>query len=150
MVNEGLKVIGEWYFFLDDGKSVIQKCKKNLVTNKGLEFLSSLLIGEQDKTFSVYLAMGSGKTPPQPGDAKLENETLRKIVSTKQRQGNMVRFRTFFLNTEANGQYEEFGIFVLGSDAKDSGTLFNRLCMPISKFSNQVLSVEARISFIAG
>jgi hypothetical protein len=149
-MNEGLKVIGEWHFFLDDGTKIIHKMKKNLVTNKGLEFLSSLLIGEQDKDFTVYLAMGSGKAAPTPIDIKLENETIRKIVSTKQRQGNLVRFRVFFLNTEANGQYEEFGIFVLGSDAKDSGILFNRLTVPISKFSNQVLSVEARISFVAG
>jgi len=144
--QEGIKVSGEWLFYLD-GQLV--KREKNLIVQSGLNFLAALLIREQTNDLPIHLALGTGTTAPAATDTKLVAEGLRKAVSAKTRQANMVRLRTFFLANEANGTWNEFGIFLAGTDLKDSGTLLNRIVPPggIRKASNQTLTVEVRIKF---
>jgi len=148
-MQDGVKVKGEWLFYLD-GQLV--KREKNLITQSGLNFLAALLIGEQVNNIPFHLALGTGTTAPAATDTKLVAEGLRKQIAAKTRQANMVRLRTFFLLNEANGAWTEFGIFLAGTDARDSGVLLNRIVPTggISKASNQVLTVEARITFSAG
>lgn len=146
-MNEGIKVRGDWLFIYSDG-TVIER--KNLITQGGLNLLAALLIGEQQNSIPFHLAIGTGTNPAAAGDSKLQAEAFRKAVSAKTRQGNMVMLRTFLLNNEANGNWQEFGIFASGTDLTDSGTLFNRLVTPISKTSNTVLTIECRITFAAG
>lgn len=147
-MNDGIKVTGEWLFYLD-GQLV--RRAKNLITQAGLNFIAGLLAGSQNANIPIFLGLGTGTTAPAAGDTTLVAEQLRKEVSTKQQQANMVRIRTFFLSSEANGTWREFGLFLSGTDVKDSGTLFNRLVPPggISKAANQVLSIEVRITFQA-
>ena len=148
-MQEGIKVKGEWLFYLD-GKLVKQE--KNLITQAGLNFLAALLIGNQISDVPIHLGLGTDSTAPALTDTKLKAEALRKAVASKQRQANMVRIRAFFLPAEANGDWKEFGLFLSGTDLPDSGTLFNRITPPggISKAGNQVLSVEVRVTFEAG
>lgn len=148
-MNDAIKITGEWLFYLD-GQLV--KREKNLIVQSGLNFLAALLIGEQTNSIPFHLALGTGTTAPAATDTKLVTEGLRKAVSSKQRQANMVRLRTFFLANEANGTWAEFGIFLAGTDQKDSGTLLNRIVPTggISKESNQVLTIECRLTFSAG
>jgi len=143
--EQGLKVLGEWTFTFDDGTIIKQK---NLVVESGLGFLATLFIGEHTSDFSMYLALGTGTTQATSGDTGLQAEAIRKTVTSKQNQANVVRLRAFFLATEANGDWKEFGIFVAGTDVLNSGILFNRLVTPISKASNQVMSVECRLTFL--
>lgn len=147
--KEVVKVSGEWLFYLD---GQLAKQEKNLIVQAGLNYLASLLIAENPNTMSIHLAMGTGTTTPAATDTKLVAEGLRKVVSAKTRQANMIRLRTFFLSSEANGTWTEFGIFLAGTDQKDSGTLLNRIVPTggISKASNQVLTIECRITFAAG
>ncbi|BCJ86445.1 hypothetical protein [Effusibacillus dendaii] len=146
-VPESIAIRGDWLFTYEDGM-VIEA--KNLITQAGLNLLASLLINEQSNSLPFHLAMGIGTTAAAAGDTKLQTETFRKIVSAKSRQANMARIRTFLLSGEANGNFNEFGIFVAGTDAKDSGTLLNRLVTPISKTAQTVLTVECRLTFTAG
>jgi hypothetical protein len=149
MTLETIKVTGEWLFYLD-GQLVKQE--KNLIVQAGLNFLASLLINETTNSIPFHLALGTGTTAPAATDTKLVNETLRKEVSAKTRSANMVRLRTFFLSGEANSTHYEFGIFLAGTATKDSGTLLNRITPTggISKTSQQVLTVEVRITLVAG
>lgn len=146
-VPESIAIQGDWIFIYGDGKTVEAK---NLITQSGLNLLAALLIGEQTNSLPFHLAIGTGTNPAAAGDSKLQVEAFRKIVSAKTRQANMVRIRTMLLATEANGNWQEFGIFAAGTDQKDSGTLLNRLVTPISKASNTVLTIECRITFAAG
>lgn len=148
IVNDNIKVKGEWLFFLD---SYLVFRGDNLITQAGLKFLAGLLTGGSDD-IPIHLAMGTGTNPPALTDTKLQIEGMRKPVSSKQAQANLVRIRTFFLPAEANGDWKEFGLFLSGTDLPDSGTLFNRITPPggISKAGNQVLSVEVRVTFEAG
>lgn len=147
--QEGIKVSGEWLFYLDGH---LVKREKNLIVQAGLNFLASLLINETTNSIPFHLALGTGTTAPAATDTKLVAEGLRKAVSAKTRQANLVRLRTFFTSQEANSTWYEFGIFLAGTDARDSGTLLNRITPTggISKTAQQVLTVEVRITFAAG
>jgi hypothetical protein len=145
--SSGLLVIGEWDFIFDDGDKIT---KKNLITDRGLAFIASLLAGTQSNDVSIYLGIGTGNNPVKNSDTTLQNEVLRKAVSAKQTEGSLVRLRTFFLSNEANGNWNEFGIYMAGTDVLGSGILLNRVVTPLSKASNQVLSIETRIRFNAG
>lgn len=149
LANKTVKVTGEWLFFLNN-KLVRQE--KNLLVQCGLNFLAKLLIREDDQTNDIpfHLALGTGTTAAAAGNTKLEVEKLRKVVSAKTRQVNLVRLRTYFLASEANQDWQEFGIFLAGTDEKDTGTLLNRLVSPVSKTSQQALTIEVRITFEAG
>lgn len=149
VTKEAVKISGEWLFYLD-GQLVKQE--KNLIVQSGLNLLAALLIGEQTNNVPFHLALGTGTTAPAATDTKLVAEGLRKAVSAKTRQANLVRLRTFFLASEANSTWTEFGIFLAGTDQKDSGTLLNRITPTggISKSSQQVLTVEVRVTFSAG
>jgi len=148
-MQDGIKVKGEWLFYLD-GQLV--KREKNLIVQSGLNFLAKILANQQTNDVPVHCLLGTGTTTPAATDTKLQNEVLRKVVSAKQVQANLIRFRTFWLANEANGTWTEFGLAFAGTDQKDSGTLLNRIVPTggISKASNQVLTVEARITFSAG
>ncbi len=113
----------------------------------GLEFLAALFVGEQSPDTSIYIALGTGTQVASSTDDKLRAEGIRKVVTFRQRQLNVVRLRAFFMATEANGDWQEFGVFVAATDVQDSGTLFNRLVTPISKAGNQVMSIECRLTF---
>lgn len=100
----------------------------------------------------MHLALGTGSTAPVNTNIKLEAEVNREPVSAKTRQANMGRLRTFFQASEVIGTWYEFGIFLAGTENKDSGTLLSRVTPPggISKASNTVLTIEVRITFSAG
>jgi hypothetical protein len=146
-LSKNLKVTGEWYFY-ENG--ILIKQEKNLIVQSGLSFLAALFIAEQQNDIPFHLAIGTGTNAAASGDTKLQAEAFRKAVSAKQRQGSMVRLRTFLLNNECNGNFNEFAIFIAGTDAADSGTMFNRLVTPVSKTQNTVLTIETRITFSAG
>jgi hypothetical protein len=140
----GIKIRGDWIFTYSDG-TVIKR--KNLVVQSGLEFLAALFVGEQSPDTPIFIALGTGTQAASSTDGKLRVEGIRKGVTFRQRQLNVVRLRAFFLAIEANGDWQEFGVFVAATDVTDSGILFNRLVTPISKASNQVMSIECRLTF---
>lgn len=146
-LNDSLKVSGEWDFIYEDGTVIT---KKNLITQAGLNLLASLLINAQTNDIPFYLGIGTGASAAVSTDTKLQAEGFRKIASSLTTQGSMARIRTFLLSSEANGNWWEFGIFVAGTNLSDSGTLLNHLVTPISKASNQALTIECRITFNAG
>lgn len=148
-MNEDLKVYGEWLFY-ENGRLI--KKEKNLIVTAGLNYLASLLTAENTNAMSIHLAYGTGTTAAAAGDVKLETEGGRKAVTTKARSGAIAKLRTFLITTEAIGTWTEFGIFLAGTDAADSGTLLNRILPTggINKTANTVLTIEVRITFAAG
>lgn len=148
-LKSAIKVYGEWLFY-SEGKLIHRQ--KNLITQSGLDKIAAFLIAENTNSVPWHLAMGTGATAAASTDVKLETEGFRKLISSKQRQGSMARIRTFLITTEAVGTWTEFGLFLAGTGAADGGTLLNRL-LPvggINKTTNQVLTVEVRITFEAG
>lgn len=145
--EENAGIVGHWSFTYDDG-TVIER--KNLITQSGLNWFASLFINETTNDVPFYIAMGTDAVVAVSTDTKLGTEGFRKLIASKSRQNNMVRIRAFLLNTEANGNWTEFGVFAAGTELTDSGTMINRLVTPVSKANNQLLTVECKIYFNAG
>lgn len=141
-----IKISGEWSFYAN-GKLICKE--KNLIVASGLNYLAGLLINETTNDIPIYLAYGTGTTAAASGDSKLETEGGRKIITSATRAGAVAKLRTFFITTEAIGTWTEFGIFLSGTTATDSGVLLNRILPTggISKTAVTVLTVEARITF---
>lgn len=145
-VNNKIAISGSWTFTYSDGTVIT---RKNLVTTSGLGALAALFIGEIPADNAMYIAMGTGTTIAVAGDIKLETEGFRKIVVSKSRQSGTVTLRVYLLQSEGNGDWKEWAVMLVGTTAADSGIMLNRLVTPISKASNQVLTVEVKLTFSA-
>ncbi len=134
-MNEKSLIKGEWYFEQADGS--IQGPFANFITSLGLE-----KIAERIQAFSApYLVIGDDTAV-----GETITEIFRKPVSVINRTGNLIRFRTQLLPSEANGNHQKVSIFVEGSDTAGTGTMLNLLKQPWSKANNTVLTVECKIS----
>lgn len=117
----------------------------NLFLNTGRYSVLNRMAG-LDKGKITYLAIGSGTTEPSLDDTKLADETFRKLLTTKIRDGLYFKSSTYLATTEANGVIKELALY--GDDAtitKDSGTIFTRLIVDESKTSGESLTIDYNI-----
>lgn len=121
----------------------------NKITVGGLAMQARLLTGDvaDATTAAMHLALGTGTSPAQANDTKLQTEITRKSITSKSYQGGLARLRTFFGVDEANGDWEESGIFGQSTDVIDTGVLINHLVQSFSKTSNTALTIEVRFIF---
>lgn len=146
-MREHIKAKGIWKFYLDD--ALIAQ-EENLIVDDGLEFLAALLANSVTAT-ACYIAWGTGVVATAAGDTKLGTESGRKILATQNSAGKVTSLRIFLLPSEGNGTWTEWGFFVNGTTAADSGILFNRI-LPgggITKTSANALTVEVEVTFAA-
>jgi len=150
-IKENVGVSGTWLFVWrdKDGNILETREEHNLITQSGLEALAALFIGELPQSNAIFLALGTGETAAASGDKKLEAEGFRKALTSKTRNLNEVRLRFFLTTSEAIGEWSEMGVFLAGTEMKDSGWNLNRILPSggIRKASNQTLTVEVRIKF---
>ena len=153
-MTENIGVSGHWLFTWQDeaGNVIATRAEKNLITQSGLEALAALFTGEIPQTAAMYLAMGTGATDAASGDKKLQTEGFRKILTSKTRELNEVRLRFFLLTSEANGEWTELGVMLAATGVTNSGWNLNRILPTggIRKAGNQTLTIEVRVSFVAG
>jgi len=116
----------------------------NLITTVGLTLLTNQLTSSSPTNDPQinYCAVGSGTTAPALGDTTLETETYRNLQAS-QTNASGVGYVTMFISaTDDNGTYREFGLFSDASAAADSGVLFSRLAINITKSAVQSLTVD--------
>lgn len=141
----------------------------NTVVNDCSRVIASLMKGHKGFSGITYWAVGSGEplwnneNPPTPSidDAKLTNETFRKLIPPEnivflnsanevvEEVTNKLQITIDFNEGEANGELREFGLY--GGDAKDtkgSGIMVNHKIHPlIYKTSGMKLQRIIRITF---
>jgi hypothetical protein len=125
------------------GEVVSVDCYENVFCNPGRYSILDRMAGLNEGHL-LYLALGNGTAEPSITDTKLANETFRKLITTKARDGLFVRTSTYLATDEANGTHTEIGLFG-GSNAtstKDSGALFTHASINISKASNESLTID--------
>lgn len=145
-----LKLCGwRWHFIYDDGTVIEQN---NYIPNSGLCILAALICGEHTNSTSWHIAWGTGTTATSAGDTTLEAESGRKAKVSLWRESAVVKVRTYLITTEANGDWTEWGLFVAGTDAADSGHLASRMLPPggVSKTAGQALTVEIDLTLARG
>lgn len=134
MLNEMIPVKCDWFFYWGDAETGPHP---NAITPAGYEIVASGIEGLS----SPYLVIGDD------ADAGFTiTEVFRKAVSYVARDGNVIRFRTVLLPSEANGDHQKASIFYGASGGAGTGTMFNLLKQPYTKTSNAVLTIEARVT----
>ena len=83
---------------------------KNLVTDVGEELFMKWMNGEAADIIT-YCAVGTDNTPPAEGDVALGAEIDRLEITDQSRAGATITYSTFFASGDANGAWEEEGLF---------------------------------------
>ena len=120
---------------------------ENITTTVGRSVLAQRLGGDTTYTGTVnYTALGTDSTTPVVGDATLGTEVYRKALSSGTDSGVIAYLETFFTASETSGTYEEYGMFIDGTGAANSGQLFNRFTSSITKSVTETLNVQSIIT----
>jgi len=138
-MDDRFKVEAEWYFEHENGPTLGPFF--NSFPAAGLAKLAECI----ENFSSPYLVIGDDAAA-----GYIITEVFRKPVSAITRTGNLVRFRTQLLTTEANGDHQKVCIYVEGTDVEGTGTMLNLLKQPWSKADNTVLTVECKITVQQG
>jgi len=124
-----------------------QQTIENITTTVGRAVLAQRLAAITTYTGVVnYCALGSNNTGAVVGDTKLNTEVYRKALSTGAASSNIAYLETFFTKTEVTGTFEEYGFFIDGTGAADSGQLFNRFVGSTTKSGTESLNVQSTIT----
>lgn len=93
-----------------------------------------------------YVALGTGVTAPANGDTTLQTETYRNAVASQTNASNIAYATGFFTATETSGTFRETGLFSNGTAAANSGVLFSRVAINITKAVTETLTVDWTIT----
>jgi len=120
---------------------------ENITTTIGRAIFAQRLGGDNTFTGNVsHTALGTDNTAEVIGDTKLGTETFRKALSSGTDSSNQAFIETFYTAAEVNGTFEEYGHFIDGSGAADSGQLFNRFTQTVVKSTVETLNVQSIIT----
>lgn len=152
-VNEPVPISGVVTLILRSAISgAIMDAKRytNLIVASGKNAVAGRLVGDlivANRGAITFGSVGTGTNVPADGDTTLQTELFRKVLALRQVTTNKALFRLFLTTSEGNGVLKEFGLF--GEDASatpDSGTLFNRVNIDITKTVSETLTIEAEIT----
>jgi hypothetical protein len=99
----------------------------NIIVTAGFNVLARLLAGDTTYSGEInYGALGTKVSPvPVLGDTTLGTEAYRKLVASQSADTNIAYIDFFYAAGDCNGTYTEFGNFIDGTAAADSGQLFS-------------------------
>ena len=171
--SEGYNLIRHWEVIdtITDVATGKQETRRyfNTVVNTCSNLIACLMKGQAGHSGIQYWAVGSGNPnmsntspdTPSVNDTKLQAETFRKAIQpgdirfldssngVTDTVTNKIQISVTFLESEANGELREFGLFGgTATSAKDSGIMINRKIHPlIYKTSGMRLDRVIRIQF---
>ena len=134
------------YEDIRDGRRIgeVIEERDNLIVTAGKQHLLDTMISTTTDNFD-YVGVGSGTTAAAVGQTNLVYPMLRNQCSDRWRSNITDYFSAFFSSSQANGPWEEAGLF---RDAS-GGVMFSRSLFASSwtKTSNDVAVCEWSISF---
>lgn len=152
--QSGVKICGECTLrVVRDGKTIKKKVMKNLVVDAGLTAIANRLgDATPDSTLLIsYIAVGDDNTAAAAGDTVLGNEIDREAVTSRANSGAVVSVATVFAaGVLPADTYEEFGVFIEGSDTADTGTLLSRVIGSIAITALDALFIDWRFTLANG
>jgi hypothetical protein len=81
------------------------------------------------------------------GNTQLGTEVYRKALSSGTYLNNVAYIETFFTAAEVTGTFEEYGMFIDGTGAANSGQLFNRFTSTNIKSATETMNVQSIVTF---
>jgi hypothetical protein len=130
-----------------------QELFENITPTIGFQQLCIALSGNIATIAEIgvnYHAMGTGNNSPAAGDTQLQTESTRKLLASKTYSGNKAYYTAFYAASEAVGSFTEIGLFINGSATANSGTLWDRSLLAITKSNTQTLTIDYEDTFING
>lgn len=120
---------------------------ENITTTVGRSVFCQRLVGTTTYTGTVtYCALGTSSTAPAVGNTTLVAETYRKALSPSTYSNNIAYLEQFLSSTDTNGTFEEFGFFIDGTGAANSGVLFNRFTQSVTKSNVESLNIQSTVT----
>ena len=151
--SEGSKAIGVWKFTLRDiitGKQRIF-IYKNLIPTSGREQIAKALEGAIATATEIkitHTSLGTGTNAPANGDTQLQTETFRKIVASSTHSLNQLFITAFYAATEGTpSTHREAGLHINGTGAANSGVLFSRVAINITRAVTETLTIDYTVTF---
>ena len=121
----------------------------NLIPTAGRAALASWLTSGSPTPASLrlnYTALGTGANAPANGDTQLQTETYRKAISSATSANNIAYATAFYTAIETSGTFTEAGVFMNGSAGANTGTLFSRVAVSITKTTSTTLTIDYTIT----
>jgi hypothetical protein len=125
--------------------------KRNTVVLSGRSVMARILLGDTTYSGAInYGALGTDSTAPAASDTALGAEVARKLFARRTRTDAQLNFDFFYSQLDTDGTYEEFGMFIDGDAAADSGQLFNHaLTGGWTKTDTEAMTVSVTININA-
>jgi len=143
---------GVWRFTLENiltgKKRVYEYC--NLIPTVGRAQIAKALEGGIASVNEIkinYTSLGTGVTAPQNSDTQLETESYRKGIASATHANNVLYCTAFYTAVETTGAFKEAGLHINGTGAPNSGVLFSRVAIDITKSNLDTLTVDYTITF---
>ena len=153
MINENLKLSGQLNIVLTDknGNVKVERTEKNLVVQKGLEFIIDRMTGASKAVMS-HMALGSSSTVAAGSQTDLvsilgSREALDSTTIPSATKHKVV-FASTFEAGDATGAVKEAGIFNHGTAA--SGDMLSRVVFDVvNKAADDTMTVTWTITLSA-
>jgi hypothetical protein len=94
----------------------------------------------------THMALGTGVTAPANGDTQLQTEVYRNAIASLTQANNVAYMTGFFSSTETTGTYKEVALFMAGTLTVNTGTIFSRTAINITKTSVQTLTIDYTVT----
>lgn len=150
MIEANIKMTGVYKFTLKNLETGEERVieKKNLIPTAGRAFIASRLaqIGTPQDIKITHSAVGSGTNTASNGDTQLQTETFRKAIASASSSNEVGYFTAFYTASEAVGTIKEAGLFINGTSTANTGTLFSRVNVDITKSAVETLTIDYSIT----
>jgi len=151
--GEGSKAIGVWRFLVRD--TITGKTReyviKNLIPTAGREQIAKALEGTIATVSDIkitHTSLGTGTNAPANSDTQLQTETFRKVVASSTHSLNQLFITAFYAANEGTpSTHREAGLHIGATATPNSGTLFSRVAINITRSVTETLTIDYTITF---
>lgn len=121
----------------------------NLVTTIGKTLVAEFLGLNTPSVPSLrpnYCAVGTGTNAPALTDTQLQTELDRTTLASNSASGVVAYLTAYFGAADAIGTLKEAGLFINGSASANTGSLFNRVAINVTKSGSETLTIDFDIT----
>lgn len=122
---------------------------ENLIPTAGRAAIANWLTQASPSPASMrlnYTALGTGTNTPANGDTTLQTETYRKAIASATNADNIAYCTAFYTAVETSGTFREAGIFMNATGTANSGVLFSRVAINVTKTTSVTLTIDYTIT----
>lgn len=129
----------------------VKRVKKfhNLLPTVGRALIAAHLGNASPSPSSIlvnYSSVGTSSTAAANGDTALVAETARTVVASRTSASNIAYITGFYGATDVSGTLREAGLWINGTATANSGTLFSRVIINITKAVTETLTLDWTIT----